>query len=107
MSAPWRLDACGQAALVREREVGPTELVQAAIARIESLNPRVNAVITTLFDQALAQARRGLLPGPFSGVPLLLKDFLCETAGDPYYEGSRFLRDLGWRSPADSYLAGR
>lgn len=107
MSAPWRLDACGQAELVRKREVAPTELVQAAIARIEELNPRVNAVITPLFEQALAQARRSLPPGPFSGVPLLLKDFLCETAGDPYYEGSRFLRDLGWRSPADSYLAGR
>ena len=36
---------------------------------------------------------------------LLLKDFLCETAGDPYYERMRFLRDLGWRSPHDTYLA--
>jgi len=36
---------------------------------------------------------------------LLLKDFLCETAGDPYYEGMRFLRNLGWRSPHDTYLA--
>jgi amidase len=40
-------------------------------------------------------------------VPLLLKDFLCETAGDPYYEGSRFLRDVGWHSPGDSQLAIR
>ena len=45
--------------------------------------------------------------GPFAGVPLLLKDFLCETAGDPYYEGSRFLRDCGWHSPVDSVLASR
>lgn len=103
----WKLDACGQAELVRKGEVTSTELVQTAIARIEELNPRVNAVVTPLFDRALAQASRGIPSGPFAGVPLLLKDFLCQTAGDPYYEGSRFLRDLCWRSPADSDLASR
>jgi amidase len=103
----WRLDACGQAELVRNREVTPKELVEAAIARIEQLNPRINAVATPLFDRALAQATDRRPSGVFGGVPLLLKDFLCETAGDPYYEGSRFLRALGWRSPADSYLASR
>ena len=77
------------------------------IARIEKLNPHVNAVVTTLYDRALAEARNDIPNGPFRGVPLLLKDFLCETAGDPYYEGSRFLRDIGWRSPTDSYLATR
>ena len=107
MSALWKLDACGQAELVRKREVTPVELVQAAIARIEQLNPRVNAVVTPLFDRAHVRVSRGIPAGPFGGVPLLLKDFLCETAGDPYYEGSRFLRDLGWRSPADSELASR
>ena len=107
MSVLWKLDACGQAELVRKREVTPAELVQAAIARIEQLNHRVNAVVTPLFDRALAQASRTIPGRPFGGVPLLLKDFLCETAGDPYYEGSRFLRDLGWHSRADSHLATR
>ncbi|MGI9077876.1 MAG: amidase [Gemmatimonadaceae bacterium] len=107
MNELWKLDACGQAELVRSREITPIELVQAAIGRIEELNTRVNAVVTPLFDRALAQASGDVPAGPFSGVPLLLKDFLCETAGDPYSEGSRFLRNLGWRSPADSYLAGR
>lgn len=103
----WKLDACEQAELVRKREVAPSELVQAAIARIEQLNHRVNAVVTPLFDRALAQASRAIPAGPFRGVPLLLKDFLCETAGDPYYEGSRFLRDIGWHSSADSHLVTR
>jgi amidase len=103
----WKFDACGQAELVRKRYVAPMELVQAAIGRIEHLNPRVNAVVTPLFDHALTQATRGIPAGPFGGVPLLLKDFLCETAGDPYFQGSRFLRDLGWRSQADSYLTSR
>lgn len=81
--------------------------MESAIDRIEKLNPQVNAVVTPLFDRALAEARNDIPAGPFRGVPLLLKDFLCETAGDPYYEGSRFLRDVGWRSPTDSDLATR
>lgn len=42
---------------------------------------------------------------PFRGVPLLLKDFLIQTQGDPYYAGMRYLRDLKWRSTHDTYLA--
>jgi amidase len=104
----YTLDATAQAELVRRREVQPLELVDAAIARIERLNPLLNAVITPLFDKARAQAMSPTLPdGPFRGVPMLLKDFLCHTAGDPYYEGTRFLRDLDWREERDTYLASR
>jgi amidase len=101
------LDATAQAELVRRGEVTPLELVDAAIARIERLNPSFNAVVTPLFDQARAQAVAGLPDGPFRGVPFLLKDYFCTTAGDPYYEGMRFLRDLDWRAPGDSYLAAK
>src|SRR4051812_7142014 len=102
------LDATAQAELVRRGDVQPIELIDAAIMRIERLNPSLNAVITPLFDQARAQAAAANLPdGPFRGVPMLLKDFLCHTAGDPYYEGMRFLRDLGWREPSDTYLAAK
>jgi Asp-tRNA(Asn)/Glu-tRNA(Gln) amidotransferase A subunit family amidase len=95
-----------QAELVRRGEVQPSELVEAAIRRVERLNPQLNAVITAVFDKAHAQAVSSHLPdGPFRGVPLLLKDFLCETVGDPYYEGMRFLLDLGGWSGKDSYLA--
>jgi len=102
------LDATAQAELVRQGRVQPIELVDAAIERIERLNPILNAVITPLFDRARAQAASPALPaGPFRGVPLLLKDFLCHTAGDPYYEGMRFLRDLHWREQHDTFLAAR
>lgn len=102
------LDAIAQADLVRRGDVHPTEIVEAAIARIERFDPLLNSVITPLFEQALAQAASPDLPdGPFRGVPLLLKDFLCQTAGDPYYEGMRVLRDLGWRSERDTCLAAR
>lgn len=79
-----------------------------AISRIERLNPQINAVITPLFEKARAQA--AVLPqsnAPFRGVPLLLKDFLIETAGDPFYSGMGFLRDLGWKSEKDTYLAAK
>jgi amidase len=100
------LDAIAQAALVRGGEVQPLELVEAAIAQIERLDPRLNAVITPLFAKARDQAKSAALPsGPFRGVPILLKDFFCETEGDPYYAGMRLLRDLNWRSAQDTYLA--
>ncbi len=102
------LDATAQAELVRQGTVQPIELVDEAIERIERLNPMLNAVITPLFDKARAQATSPALPaGPFRGVPLLLKDFLCHTADDPYYEGMRFLRDLHWREQHDTFLAAR
>jgi amidase len=49
------LDATEQAELVRRKEVSPLELVDAAITRIEKVNPQLNAVITPLFDKARAQ----------------------------------------------------
>jgi amidase len=102
------LDATGQAALIRQGEITPLQAVEAAIERIEQLNPRINAVVTKLYDKAIVLARSPRLPdGPFRGVPLLLKDYLCESAGDPYYAGMKFLRDLGWRSDADTFLAAK
>ena len=50
------LDATAQAELVRRRELTAAELVEAAIGRIEALNPTINAVIHTRFDEALAEA---------------------------------------------------
>ena len=103
-----QLDALAQAALVRAGEATPLELVDAAIARIETLNPRLNAVITPLFEKARDQATSPQLPdGPFKGVPFLLKDFGCHSAGDPYHQGSRFLKDLGWTAKEDTYMAAK
>jgi amidase len=102
------LDATDQADLVRRKEATPRELVDAAIARIEAVNPRLNAVITPLFEQARAQADSSALPtGPFRGVPFLLKDLGAHSAGDPYHEGTRFLRELRWRATSDTYLVAK
>jgi amidase len=102
------LDATAQAEFVRQGEVTPAELVDAAIARIEKLNPELNAVITPLFDKARAQAASPNLPnGPFRGVPFLLKDLGCHSAGDPYHQGMQFLRNLNWVMENDTYLAAK
>jgi amidase len=102
------LDATDQAELVRRGAVSPLELVEAAIARIEKINPQLNAVITPLYDQARATARRGKLPdGPFVGVPFLLKDLVCASGGDPIHNGMRLLRDLRNVAPHDTYLAAK
>jgi len=87
------MDAIAQAELVRRRELTPLELVDAAIARIERVNPTINAVITSLFEEARAAAVSPDLPdGPFRGVPFLLKDIVTMQKGQPYYAGNRALR---------------
>ncbi len=102
------LDATAQAELVRRGEATPRELVDAAIARIERVNPHLNAVIHPLFEKARAAAAAPDLPrGPFRGVPFLVKDAVCTTAGDPYHLGMRFLKERGYCAPQDSELARR
>jgi amidase len=97
------LDASAQADLVRRGEVSPRELVEAAIARIEAVNPKLNAVIRTRFDEARREAQADLPDGPFRGVPILFKDLGCMVAGEPTAFGVGPMRDVP--IPVTSYLA--
>ena len=100
-------DAVAQADLVRDGTASPSELVQAAIGRIEEADGAVNAVVHRRFEQARREAE-GMLPtGAFRGVPLLVKDAVCHTAGDPYHVGMRLLAERGWTEPDDTELAAR
>jgi amidase len=84
-----RLDAHGQAALLRSGELSGPELVEAAIRRIELLDPAVNSVSVRAFDLARARAaapRDDL--APLAGVPYLIKDSLAYP-GLPARAGSR------------------
>jgi amidase len=102
------MDATAQAELVRNGEVTPAELVEAAIARIDKLNPQLNAVIHRLDDKAMATATDSALPdGPFRGVPFLVKDGVCHTAGDPFHCGMQVLKDIDWHEDSDTWLAER
>src|SRR5437870_4907051 len=102
------LDATALAELVARGDASPAELVDAAIARIEALNPALNAVIHERFDRARAEAMSATLPaGPLRGVPFLVKDAVCHTAGDPFHCGMRLLKRLQWNEPNDTWLAAR
>src|SRR4029077_8109620 len=89
--------------LVRRGELTPKDLVEAAIARIEAVNPQLDAVLRTRFDQARTEAAGELPDGPFRGVPMLFKDIGCTVAGEPTAFGLGPLRDLAL--PVKSYLA--
>src|SRR4051812_14085324 len=102
-----RMDATDQAELVRTGKVSAAELVEAAIARIEKVNPELNAVIHPLFDDARKEAADPLPDGPFTGVPMVLKDLVCYSAGHPFHEGMRFLKAQGWTEEEDQYLAAK
>lgn len=99
-------DAVGLAELIRQGDISAAELTQAAIDRIEAVNPQLGAVIHTSFDKAQAEAQSPKLPdGPFSGVPFLLKDlWAADSAGDPNYLGTRGLRESPYVPDADSNI---
>jgi amidase len=108
MKEIYELDATAQAELVKKGEVSPLELVDAAIARVEEINPEVNAVIHKHFDRARAQAKADLPDGAFKGVPFLLKDLGGgNLKGDPNYWGTRFLKDAEFRSASTAYLVDK
>ena len=87
-------DALGQAELVRRGDVKPIELVDAVIERIEQLNPRLNAVVTKMYEQAREAAEAPVPDGPFQGVPFLLKDLGAAYGGVRRTSGSRALEDF-------------
>ena len=82
------------AAMVAAREVSPVEIVDAVLARIERLEPRINAFATLTADRARDAAKEaeakvmaGAALGALHGVPVTIKD-LTNTAGVPTERGS-------------------
>ncbi len=89
---------------IRTRKLSPLELTRACLARIERLNPALNAFITVMAESALEQARQaesevmgGRWRGPLHGIPIGLKDLL-DTAGVRTTAASNQFRD---RVPAE------
>ena len=101
------MDAMEQARMVRDGEVSPSELVDEAIARIEELNPSINAVIYERFDRAREEAAGELPDGPFRGVPMLLKDLHAFQKGEPIHEGMALLKRVDYRAPHDTVVVER
>lgn len=97
-------------ARIRSRAVSPVQLTQACLARIDTYNPKVNAYITVLREQAMAQAREleseqkaGNLRGPLHGIPIALKDNV-DTAGIRTTAASAVFDD---RIPAEDAVVAR
>lgn len=82
-------DAIGLAGLVQKGEITAGELCEEAIERIEQLNPKLNAVVTSMYDIGRKAASHPVMEGPFAGVPFLLKNLMYAFAGVPMSSGSK------------------
>ena len=106
-------DAIGLSELIRKGDVTPAELLDIIIDRIEKINPKINAVIYKMYDQAHAAAI-DMISGTkapkisdsiFFGVPFLLKNLFVECKDTPFTDGSRSVR--GYTSKLDSEIVER
>lgn len=98
-------DATELAGLVARGEVSPDELLDAALAAVEARNPAINAVVLVQEAAARAAIKAGLPPGPFRGVPFLLKDLGAEAKDFPSHNGSRLHANTIY--PGDSAIFSR
>ena len=102
------MDATDQAALVASGEVSPGELLEAAIERIERIDPALNAVVIRWFDHARETAASADLPnGPFRGVPFLIKDLFATYAGQRISNGNVAFMEAHVIAEADTTLVRR
>lgn len=99
MGELWRLSAVEAVRLLKRREVSPLELIDAAAARIEATNPKINALVTLCYDRAREHARRIMSerradppPHYLHGLPIAVKDG-TDVAGVRCTSGSRIYAD--------------
>lgn len=112
MSSLADVDAISQAELVRTGELTAVELVEAAIERIEAVDPKINSVVHRRYERAIDEARAidegPVVEGarPFAGVPTLSKA-LNESAGDPVTFGSPWVARSGRVGTRDAVIIHR
>jgi amidase len=98
--ALWRLSAADLAARIRARDVSAAEAARDALARLDAVNPRINAVVDHRPEETLAEAAaidariaRGEDPGPLAGVPITIK-VNADQKGFATTNGLRIQKDL-------------
>lgn len=99
-------DALGLAELIRRGDVSAPEVLEAAIARADAVNPKLNAIIIPMHDIARARAKEKL-EGPFAGVPFLTKDLFQEYAGVRTAYGCKALKDANYTATEHSEITRR
>ncbi len=100
----WESDATALAAGVRTGEIDARELVDAAIARAERVNPKINAIAERIYERARRDAATVDRSLPFAGVPIAIKDLGVSMEGVPVHSGSRLPPIIGER---DSTIIAR
>ena len=99
MQELWKLPATEVVGLLKQKKVSPLELIDAAAARIEATNPKINAFVTLCYDRAREHARRIMKesktdapPHFLHGLPIGVKDG-TDVAGVRCTSGSRIYAD--------------
>lgn len=100
-----RLDGLALAQQVRTGKIKASELVERVIARLNSVQPRINCLSVECFSLARTLAAGPLGDGPFAGVPILMKDLALSYAGTPTTHGSLLFRNAA--PDSDDSLAVR
>jgi amidase len=101
-----RLDAVAIATLIRRRELAPAEVLEAAIARAESVNPALNAIVIPMFEVARERAKQ-TLEGPLAGVPFLIKDLQQDYTGVQVTSGCLGLKRANYLATEHSEVVRR
>ncbi|WP_027963642.1 amidase [Halalkalibacillus halophilus] len=98
-------DATGLKGLIDQREITQEEVVEHYIGQIEKLNPKINAFVHTMFEEARAQTgENATQTGPLRGLPFAVKD-LNPVKGHPYTNGSKLQQN--YVAEADDLIVER
>jgi Asp-tRNA(Asn)/Glu-tRNA(Gln) amidotransferase A subunit family amidase len=87
-----KLDAVALADLIARKEIAPSDALEAAIARADAVNAKLNAIVLPYYEMGREAARAGV-SGRLAGVPMLLKDLGIQMKGTVTTGGSRFFKD--------------
>lgn len=87
-------DGTALAGLIAKRGISAGEVLELAIARAEAVNPAINAIVHTQYEQARRAVAAGLPDGPLKGVPYLIKDLGFFETGEPATLGSSLFKDF-------------
>jgi len=86
-------DGIALAEVIRKGDFSAEEVLEAAIERIELIDPFTHAITHKMYDEARVQLKHVAKAAPFAGVPFLLKDLIDSYANVPTTFGSRWLKN--------------